>query len=140
MKRRTFLQGTMMPGVLVAVWPVAALARYDAIPYQRGLLRELQDDGALIIVNFTAAWSPTSRLKRDTLARIKADTPAYARSIQFVDIDWDTFGTSRMAERMRIDRHATLVAFRGRTEIARIEATFNEPGLRDFLDRVMAAG
>ena len=140
MKRRTFLQAAVIPGALSAVWPVAALAEYKATPYRRGLLRELQDDGALIVVNFTAAWSPTSRLKRDTLARIKADTPAYAQNIRFVDIDWDTFGPSRMAERMQIDRHATLIAFRGKTEVARIEATFDELALRSFLDRVMAAG
>lgn len=140
MDRRSFLQTVTLAGGLSALWPVAAMARYEAVPYRRGLLRELQEEGRLIVVNFTAEWSPLSRLKRDTLAQIKSENPTYSQAITFVDIDWDTFGPSRMVERMRIKEHATLVAFRGSREIARITGTYDEAELRAFLERVIAAG
>lgn len=140
MNRRALLQTMVVSGGLAVLWPGAAFARYEALSYRRGLLRELQDEGRLIVVNFTAAWSPVSRLKRETLGQIKAENPTYAQNITFVDIDWDTFGPSRMAERMQIKEHATLVAFRGSREIARINGTYEEAALRAFLERVISAG
>ena len=67
-----------------------------------------------------------------------AENPAYDR-FTFVDVDWDTFGQSQWAQRLKIERRSTLVAISGETELARI---VNEPyahKLRSFLDTALNA-
>ncbi len=134
MDRRQFSMG-----LLATLSPVAAHADYDALVYERGLLGRLRAENRPIILNYTASWSYTCDIKRERLAQLKRENAAYSARLTFVDIDWDTFGPSQMAQRMDVDRHCTLIAMKGETEICRLVAETNEGRLRAFLDKVLQA-
>ena len=132
MNRRTFflsLPACTLPGVLSA---------YQAEIYAPATWRDMKQAHPQIILNWRASWSLTCQIKETLLTDLLAENPAYS-SLTFVDVDWDTFGQSQWAQRLKIERRSTLVALSGDTELARV---VNEPyahKLRNFLDAALNA-
>lgn len=111
---------------------------YSAQIYAPAKWRDLRDAHDKIILNWRASWSLTCQIKEGMLTDLLAENPAYG-GLTFVDVDWDTFGQSQWAQRLKIERRSTLVAISGDTELARI---VNEPyphRLRNFLDTALSA-
>ena len=116
-----------------------AFAAYDASVYQPGLLTELRKSGKVFVFNFGASWSLTSQIKRDAIAELKQANPDYLANITFVDIDWDTYGPSQMAERLKVKRHSTLLALKGKSELGRLEGEIEMRQIKAFLDDTLQA-
>ncbi|QBF29769.1 thioredoxin [Thalassococcus sp. S3] len=135
MDRRQFLTFS----AAASLFPLAAQAAYHATPYRTGLLMEMRETGNAFILNFNASWSLTSQIKRDTIGALKANNPQYSSYITFIDIDWDTYGPSQMAQRLKIQRHSTLIALQGKGEIGRLEAEIDERRIKAFLDKTLEA-
>ncbi len=113
-------------------------AAYTAVPYAPTTWPDLRDSSDKIVLNWRANWSITCQIKEELLAKLLMEEPKY-RAITFVDVDWDTFGPSVWAERLKVERRSTLIALRGKTEIARIVNEPYERQLRRFLEDALAA-
>ena len=90
------------------------------------------------ILNFRAKWSITCNIKLELIAQLLLENPDYAR-LTFIDVDWDTFGQSEMAQRMRVKRRSTLVIQKRGKEIGRIENQPYAHKMRAFLDAALSA-
>ena len=130
--RRTFL----------ACLPALALpqqaAAFRTQVYTPALWEELSARPDPAILNFRATWSMTCQIKQELLIEALVSNPAYGQ-LTFVDVDWDTYGQSMMAERLKVTRRSTLMVVRAGKEVMRIE---NEPyphRVRALLDAALAA-
>lgn len=121
-------------GAAALILPSIARASYQSTEYEWGMRAALRESGQTVIYNFRTNWSLTCQIKQELLADLKAETPAY-RTLNFVDVDFDTYGPSQWVERLNVRRRSTLVAMKGPDEIARIE---NEP-YKDSLQRLLDA-
>lgn len=134
MDRRVFLScvasSFALPGLAHA---------YAAQTYSPSVWTSARDAGGVVVLNFRASWSLTCQMKADILTALTAENPAYARLI-FIEVDWDTFGPSNMAQKLRVTRNSTLVVTKGGKEIARLEAEPYERKIRKLLDQAVAAG
>ncbi|MFK7874885.1 MAG: thioredoxin family protein [Paracoccaceae bacterium] len=111
---------------------------YPSVPYVRETWEDLQSRSDKIVLNWRATWSLTCQRKSEILGQLVVENPSYT-AITFVDVDWDTFGPSVWAERLKIKRRSTLVAMRNKREITRIENKPDIVSVRRFLDAVLDA-
>ena len=132
MNRRTFLMASAMP----VFFPITASA-YSFVSYTPAIWDELRQSDKTVILNFRASWSFTSDRKLELIAQLIGENPAYGDLI-FVDVNWDHYGQSIMASRLKVQRHSTLIVMKKGIEVARI---VNEPfnrKIRAFLDAALA--
>ncbi len=132
MYRRAFLTGlsaTLLPGFASA---------YPAVPYVEATWPDLRDTTDKIILNWRASWSLTCQIKEELITDLIAQNPEYDQ-LTFVDVDWDTFGPSVWAQRLKVQRRSTLIAVRGKNEIGRIVNEPFERSIKRFLDAALAA-
>ena len=133
MNRRAFLPAAA--GFLCLPHVAAA---YPADMFSPSLWRALRDAPEVVILNFRASWSLTCQIKADILAELVASEPTYAR-LQFVDVDWDTFGPSVQTGKWGVTRNSTLLVMKAGREVARLEAEPYPRKIRALLDRALAA-
>lgn len=133
MDRRLFLSG-----LGAAVCAPSLGSAYAPVPYAPATWSELRDGSDKLVVNFRASWSLTCQIKEDLIRQLVAENPDYAR-LTFVDVDWDTFGPSEWVQRrLKVERRSTLIAFRGKKELARLVNEPYERPIRKFLDAALA--
>ena len=133
MDRRTFLTLTAVSLVV----PYAA--RANALSYTPGLVKERLAKGETLFLDFTASWCSTCRSQARTIQALKADNPAYTQGVTFIDIDWDTYGTSELAQSLKIPRRSTLVVLKGEEELGRIVAQTGTADIKALMDMALAA-
>ena len=134
MNRRTLI----LSGAATLVMP-AAPALASAVNYVPGLLKKHQAAGDTVFLDFTASWCGTCRAQGRVLESLKAENPAYDQNIVFIDVDWDTYGNSVMADRLKIPRRSTLVAMKGKKEIGRIVADTSKRNIKTLVDAALGA-
>jgi thiol-disulfide isomerase/thioredoxin len=133
MDRRTFL--TLTAASLVA--PVTGWA--ETLSYTPGLVQERLAKGETLFLDFTASWCSTCRSQGRTINALKAENPAYAQGVTFIDIDWDTYGKSELAQSLKIPRRSTLVVLKGDQELGRIVAQTGTADIKALMDTALAA-
>ena len=134
MLRRDFL---ILGAASVATLPLSASAA--PLEYMPGMLQDRLDAGETLFLDFKASWCSTCRAQEKVLTKLKADNPAYEANITFIDIDWDLYGASQMAARMKIPRRSTLVVLKGDDELGRIVAQTREEKIRELMDLALNA-
>lgn len=134
MQRRDFL---ILGAAGATLLPLTAAA--EALDYKPGLLQQRLDAGETLFLDFTASWCSTCRAQGRVIEKLKAENPAYAANITFIAIDWDIYGRSQMATRMRIPRRSTLVVLKGDEELGRVIAETREAPIRALMDRALEA-
>ena len=132
MHRRAFIAG-----LATAALPGLATA-YPSVPYVEATWPDLRDSTDKIVLNWRATWSLTCQIKQDLITDLIAQNPDYAQ-LTFVDVDWDTFGPSVWAQRLKVQRRSTLIALRGKKEITRIVNEPYERQMKRFLDAALTA-
>ena len=135
MQRRDFI----LLAAATALTGLPGIASAEALEYRPGLLQQRLDRGDTVFLDFTAPWCSTCRRQGDIIAKLKQDNPAYEANITFIDVDWDTYGKSQMATRMRIPRRSTLVVLKGDKELGRIVAETREDKIKSLLDTALDA-
>jgi thiol-disulfide isomerase/thioredoxin len=95
--------------------------------------------GETLFLDFTASWCSTCRSQGRTINALKAENPAYAQAVTFIDIDWDTYGTSELAQSLKIPRRSTLVVLKGDQELGRIVAQTGTAQIKALMDTALAA-
>lgn len=130
MKRRDFLLGSTAFAVL-ALPQMALAAPQD---YKPGLVDDLLKQGKTVFVDFKASWCTTCRAQERVLTQLKADNPAYEKSIAFVNVDWDDYQGDALTKRLKIPRRSTLVVLKGDKELGRIVAQTSTKDIQGLMD------
>ena len=133
MHRRTFL--TLTAATLIS--PMAA--RAEALSYTPGMVQDRLAKGETLFLDFTASWCSTCRSQARTINALKSENPAYANGVTFIDIDWDTYGKSELAQSLRIPRRSTLVVLKGEQELGRIVAQTGKADIKALTDTALSA-
>ena len=74
-----------------------------------------------------------------TIQKLVDENPAYMANITFVDVDYDRYGNSSLANRLAIPRRSTLVVLKGAQELGRIVAGTRRDDIKELLDIALAA-
>lgn len=133
MNRRAFLTATAAALVL----PHMASA-FQVRSFTPALWDEVRATEQVVILNFRTNWSLTCQIKQELIAEAISANPEYSE-LQFIDVNWDTYGHSRMAERLKVERRSTLLVMKNGSEVARL---VNEPEagkIRSLMDAALAA-
>lgn len=133
MNRRTILS----LAAALAMTPLTALAA--PLDYAPGLTKERLAAGETVFLDFKASWCGTCRAQENVLKKLKAGNPAYEANITFINVDWDTYGDSIMADKLKIPRRSTLVVLKGDKEIGRIVADTSERNIKKLMDAALGA-
>lgn len=133
MNRRDFIALSAAGLVL----PQVALAA--PLDYAPGLLKEKLNAGETVFMDFKASWCSTCRAQEEVLNDLKAGNPAYEEKITFINVDWDVYGRSNMAQRMKIPRRSTLVVLKGKQELGRIVADTRPRKIKALMDIALKA-
>lgn len=132
MLRRDFL---LMSAAVTLSLPQMARA---ATAYSPEVLEAAQAAGKPILLDFTATWCGTCKAQARVIAALRAENPAYD-AITFIDVDWDTWKDGLLVAEMNIPRRSTLVAMKGKAELARIVADTSRPAIKALLDQALAS-
>lgn len=135
----TVTRRDVMIGAAAATLTSALPASAAVLDYTPGLLKERLNAGDTVFLDFTASWCGTCRAQGRVLTNLKQANPAYDKNITFIDVDWDTYGTSDMAGRLKIPRRSTLVVLKGKKEIGRIVADTSERNIKKLMDAALGA-
>ncbi len=127
----------------LALWAAAgapALAGSEGfIDYEPGLVRQLQKEGRVILLDYYAEWCGTCRAQERVIRSLLKENPDYARRIALVRVDWDLYRDDDIRHRFRIPRRSTLVLLKGEQELGRIVAGTAKAQIKGLLDQGLAA-
>ena len=133
MNRRTFLMASATSLFL----PISAHA-YSFIPYTPAAWDGLKQSDQTVILNFRASWSLTCNQNLELIAQLVRQNSDY-RNLTFVDVNWDHYGQSVMASRLKVKRHSTLIVMKMGVEVTRMVNEPYERKMRALLDAALAA-
>lgn len=111
----------------------------DRTFYTLGMAEAAMDAGEVVILNFWTDWCSTCAAQERVIADLMAENPDYARKVRFIVVDWDQHGDGDLSRALKIPRRSTLVALKGRKEIARIVAGTGKDEIRALFDAALAA-
>jgi len=137
LNRRAFLTGTATLGAISLLSPAAVAAA--PILYTQGAAEAAMDAGKIVVLDFWASWCTTCAAQERVLTALKAENPAYEANIVFFLVDWDEHAKGPLSKGLKIPRRSTLVALKGRTELARIVAGTSKADIKALLDIALAA-
>lgn len=106
----------------------------DNLQYTPGLVTERLAAGETVFLDFFAPWCSTCRAQERQIEALRAENPAYDSEMTFIRVDWDTYGTSSLAQSLQIPRRSTLVVLRGESELGRIVAGTSRDDIQALLD------
>ncbi len=132
MYRRTFL------AAVLALTPFAAFA--DPLEYSHGLVKERLAAGETVFLDFKTHWCTTCRAQGRVINALKDENSAYEEAITFINVDWDRFSDSPLANELDIPRRSTLVVLRGEQELGRLVARTSRGDIQGLMDTALNAG
>ncbi|MBL4806399.1 MAG: thioredoxin family protein [Rhodobacteraceae bacterium] len=130
MKRRTFIA----LATAISLTPMAALADEGWITYQPGVIAELLANGDTVFVDYSATWCSTCKAQGRTIDALRDDNPDFSAAMQFVRVDWDTYGREDVTTSRNIPRRSTLIVLRGDAELGRIVAGTRRADIQALLE------
>jgi thioredoxin 1 len=68
------------------------------------------------------------------LKKLRASYPQYNKSITFVLIDWDKYGSHAVTTSRKVPRRSTMLLIKDGTEIGRIVAQTSKQKIKELLD------
>lgn len=129
MKRRSFLT----TATAFTLLPLAARASF--VDYAPGMIDAALKDGKTVFVDYTATWCSTCKRQERVIAELMDANPAYAASMTFVKVDWDTFSKHEVTTSRGIPRRSTLLVLKGDKELGRIVAGTATGEIKKLMDK-----
>lgn len=132
MDRRTFLTSIAASGF---AGPALAAAGQDYTP---GLVKKKLAEGKTVFVDFYTDWCTTCKRQERVIGALRGANPAY-ESIEFVAINFDTYGREGLARELRIPRRSTLVVLSPEGELGRLVAGTSQNDIKALMDIALNA-
>src|SRR5262245_28156417 len=113
---------------LAAVAPVVALHK---APFDAKAFEDVQAAGKPILVEVTAPWCPTCKAQAPILAKLSS-MPRFKDLVRF-NIDFDS--QKDLLRKFNVQTQSTLIAFKGKQEVARSTGDTNAGSIERLLDK-----
>ena len=111
--RRFVISGALAVAVgLVATEGVTAQSHTEE-PFTQARFEQLQEDGALILVEIFADWCPTCAAQQEVLGAFRAEHPDVP--LRTLTVDFDT--QKEWVRHFKAPRQSTLILYRGQEQI-----------------------
>ena len=120
--------------LLLVAAPMVGQAEMGWTIYKPGLVKSAIAKGETVVLGYLSSWWGTCARQKSVLKKLRASYPQYDKSITFVLIDWDTFGSHAVTTSRKISRRSTMVLIKGGTEIGRLVAQTSEQKIKELLD------
>lgn len=133
MNRRTFI------ALAAALAAAPALLSAAPLDYTEGLVKKHLAKGDVVFVDFKASWCGVCAAQERVIKKLKAENPAYADKITFINVDWDAFKRADLTKELKIPRRSTLVVLKGDQELGRIVAQTSEASIKSLMDTALSA-
>ena len=133
MNRRHFIAAS------TAALIVPSLTQAAALNYTPGLADARLKAGETVFLDFKASWCTTCRAQERVINALKAENPAYAQQITFINVDWDDHKKDSLTQRLAIPRRSTLVVLKGNLELGRIVAGTRKSDIKALMDKALQA-
>ena len=115
-----------------------SVASEGTLEYKPGLIEEKLTAGETVFVDYAATWCSTCKRQERILNELRASNPAFDENITFVRVDWDMYGTHKVARSRNVPRRSTLVLLRGDEELGRIVAGTSSDKIKALLEMGLA--
>ncbi len=138
MNRRDFLLAAAAV-TLAPMLPLPAVANPAARDYSPDLLAAELAAGRTVFLTFKASWCSTCAAQERAITALLEETPAYATTISFLNVDWDTWGDGDLVRALNVPRRSTLVVLKGDRELGRIVAQTGKAEIQALLDTALQA-
>ena len=134
MQRRDFL---MLTAAVTLVAPMAFAA--DINIYSPELVATELAAGKTVVLDFTASWCISCQSQGRAIRALRDENPAYDKAITVVDLDWDTYKRTDIANKYGITNRGSLVFLRGDKVIAQTDTHSPKAELKSLFDQAAAA-
>jgi thioredoxin 1 len=128
LNKRHLLAGLALTVALALSAPLSA---FDGKPFDANAFEDAQAAGKPILVEVTAPWCPICRAQAPILARLSA-TPKFKDMVRF-NIDFDS--QKDLLRKFNVRMQSTLIAFKGKQEVARSTGDTNAASIERLLDK-----
>jgi thioredoxin 1 len=134
MQRRDFL---MLTAAVSLAAPMAFAA--DANIYSPELVAAELAAGKTVVLDFTASWCISCQSQGRAIRALRDANPAYDKTITVVDVDWDTYKKTDLANKYGVTSRGSLVFLRGDKVIAQTYSHSSKADLKALFDQAAAA-
>jgi thioredoxin 1 len=134
MQRRDFL---MLTAAVSLAAPMAFAA--DVNIYSPELVTAELAAGKTVVLDFTASWCISCQSQGRAIRALRDANPAYDKTITVVDVDWDTYKKTELAQKYGITNRGSLVFLRGDKVIAQTNSHSSKADLKALFDQAAAA-
>jgi thioredoxin 1 len=134
MQRRDFL---MLTAAVSLAAPMAFAA--DANIYSPELVAAELAAGKTVVLDFTASWCISCQSQGRAIRALRDANPAYDKTITVVDVDWDTYKKTDLANKYGVTSRGSLVFLRGDKVIAQTYSHSSKADMKALFDQAAAA-
>jgi len=117
--------------VAIAMAVSAPLAALDKKPFDAQAFEDAQAAGKPILIEVHAPWCPICKAQAPILARLSS-APKFKDMVRF-NVDFDT--QKDLLRKFNVRMQSTLIAFKGKQEVARSTGDTNAGSIERLLDK-----
>ena len=134
MQRRDFL---LLSAAISLAAPMAMAATANI--YSPELVASELAAGKTVVLDFTASWCISCLSQGRAIQALRDANPAYDKTITVVDLDWDTYKRTDIANKYGVTDRGSLVFLRGDKVIAQTYSHSSKADLKVLFDQAAAA-
>ena len=134
MQRRDFL---LLSAAISLAAPMAMAA--SANVYSPELVASELAAGKTVVLDFTANWCISCQSQGRAIQALRDANPAYDKTITVIDLDWDTYKRTDIANKYGVTDRGSLVFLRGDKVIAQTYSHSSKADLKALFDQAAAA-